>query len=178
MADMTADSRAHEPSEAGLAVALTDRALSRTIGGGLVCACVTACLALIFVLVNDGRLDVRALPQVLVLGVAHLAGIACAAAGLRLQRRLRRLPSTAEDREAGDIATRAAVFVGRVVLIAPFPAVAIGVGCLLWLRPTVVAALSVTVALAIAAQAMIVLHVQRRALVRAAWRTTLTAGGG
>jgi ABC-type uncharacterized transport system permease subunit len=65
-----------------------------------------------------------------------------------------------------------------VVLIAPFPAVAIGVGCLLWLRPTVVAALSVTVALAIAAQAMIVLHVQRRALVRAAWRTTLTAGGG
>jgi hypothetical protein len=41
-----------------------------------------------------------------------------------------------------------------------------------------VAALSVTVALAIAAQAMIVLHVQRRALVRAAWRTTLTAGGG
>ena len=174
---MTAHSSADEPSEAGLAIALTDRALSRTISGGLVCACAAAALALVFVLVNEGRLDVRALPQVLVLGVANLAGIACSADCLRLQRRLRRLPVTAEDRQVGEIATSAATFVGRVVLVAPLVAVAVGAGCLALLRPVVVAALSVTVSLAIAAQAMIVLHVLRRALVRAAWRASLTPDG-
>ncbi len=170
---MTAHGSAHGPSDSGLALALTDRALSRTISGGLVGACAAAALALVFVLVNEGRLDVRALPQVLILGVANLAGIACSARCLRLQRRIRRLPATAADREAGEIASSAATFVGRVVLVAPLLAVAVGAMCLALLRPAVVAALSVTVSLAIAAQAMIVLHVLRRALVRAAWRISL-----
>lgn len=145
-----------------LADALADRALRRagtatTLGGFALGA-----LALIFLLLADGRADVGSLPQVFILGTGQVAGLVL---GLRCQLAARRLTT---DLGSGQLrALTAATLVRRGMVTTALVAGAVALWSLAMLRPFLAAALSVATGSALLAQFMILLHLQRRALLRA-----------
>ena len=145
-----------------LADALADRALRRagtaaTIGGFLLGA-----LALIFLVLAQGRLDETSLPQVLLLGTGQLAGLVL---GVRCQLSARALSG---ERGTGQgRALAAAGLLRRGLLVTGLVAGVVAGWSLLTLRPFTAAALSVAIGSALLSQFVVLLLAQRRGLLRA-----------
>lgn len=149
-----------------LADALADRALRRAGAATTVGGFVLGALALIFLLLAEGRVDAGSLPQVFILGTGQVTGLVL---GLRCQlaaRRLRSEPGAGPSR-----ARTAAGVVRRGMVTMALVAGAVALWSLVVLRPFTAAALSVAIGSALVAQFMILVHLQRRALLRAGARS-------
>lgn len=145
-----------------LADALADRALRRagtaaTVGGFLLGA-----LALVFLVLAQGRLDESSLPQVFILGTGQVAGLVL---GAHCQLSARAL---AAERGAGQQRSLAAAAVVRRTLVTVLlVAGTVAVWSLVTMRPFTAAALSVAIGLALLSQFVVLMVVQRRGLLRA-----------
>lgn len=145
-----------------LADALADRALRRAGSAATIGGFALGALALVFLMLAEGRVDATSLPQVFILGAGQVAGLVL---GLRCQLAARQLaadPGSGQDRAAA-----AADLLRRGLLTVTLVAAAVAVWALVVLRPFTSAALSVAIGSALLAQFMILMHLQRRALLRA-----------
>ncbi len=157
-------------SDPELADALADRALSRAGGSLALGSLALAVLSLVFLLLADGALDARSLPQVIVFGIGELGGLAAAGVCFMLLRRLRRQVDAGSLGSGPDAAEVAQVTVGRLVVGLPVMCGAAAVVLAVTLRPVATAVLSATVAMAIVSQLAVLAAVQRSGLRRAAIR--------
>jgi len=149
----------------GLSDALAARALARVVTGAAAAGFALGLLALVFVLLADGRLDATSLPQVLVLGTGQVVGLVVASAAATRLRAVRAVPGTGPGHASG-----AARTAGRAVVVASVVGVVLAVGSIVVLTPRSASAFSAVLGLALLSQLALVLHVLRRALVRAARR--------
>ena len=158
-----------EPAQASedldLADALAERALGRATSAAAVAGLAMGTLALLFLVMAGGRLDARSLPPLLVLGIGQLAGLVAAAGGVTRLRAVRSVAGTGPGHAAGAAGLLRRLLVGTAVLAAVVAAASV-----VALRPVVTAAFSALLALALLAQFLIVIFVQRRALLRASVR--------
>lgn len=165
-----------EPRELGsqddidLADALADRALGRIASALAVGSLAVAVMALLFVLLADGALDERSLPQVLVLGAGWLVGTVAAVAISRLLMSLRSEVDAGRRGHGPEFAAAAVRWADRVVVGAPVLATVAAAVSVSLERPVVTAVLSAAVALAVVSQLAVLAAVQRRGLRRAAIR--------
>lgn len=148
-----------------LADALAERALGRATAAVAVAGLVMGTLALLFVVMTDGAVDERSLPPLLVLGVGQVAGLVAAGGCATRLRAVRRVPGTGPGHAAG-----AAVLLRQVQLATLALGGLAGLFGVVALRPIVTAAFSAVLALALLSQFVLVLHTQRRGLLRAARR--------
>lgn len=147
----------------GLADALASRALGRLATGSAIAGCALGLLALVFVLLADGRLDATSLPQLLVLGTGQVVGLVVTATAVARLRAVRAAPGTGPGHASG-----AARTVGRAVVVASVVGVVLAGSSIAALTPRSVSAFSAVLALALLSQLALVLHALRQALLRAA----------
>jgi hypothetical protein len=157
-------------SDPETADALADRALSRAGASLAVGSLALAVLSLLFLLLADGALDARSLPQVVVFGIGELGGLAVAAVCFTLPRRPRRQVDAGSLGSGPDAADIAQITVGRLVVGLPVVCGAAAVVLAVTLRPVSTAVLSAAVAMAIASQLAVLAAVQRSGLRKAAIR--------
>ncbi len=158
---------APEPDEVDLADAVAARALQRSANGAAVSAIALGVLATAFLVLAQGRLGPQSLPQVAILGLGQVVGLALA---LRCALRARALSRTDRRGSGPSEAESAARDARRTVLGLTVSTAAIA-GCLLvTLRPFALTALSVVLSVAVLAQLVVVLTTLRRRLLRAARR--------
>jgi hypothetical protein len=162
--------------DADLADALADRALGRIVSALAVGALALAVMALLFVLLADGALDERSLPQVLVLGAGWLVGTVAAVAISRLLMSLRSSVRAGRRGLGPQFAAAAVRWADRVVVGVPVLG-ALAAAVSVWLttrsaptRPVATAVLSAAVGLAVVSQLAVLAAVQRVGLRRAAQR--------
>jgi hypothetical protein len=146
-----------------LADALAERALARTVAAGAGCAVVLGVLALAFVQLAGGRFDATSAPQVAVLAVGQVAGLVVAWTTSRRLRAVRAARGTGPGHASG-----AAVGVGRAVVGVPAVGLLVGAAATVALEPRSTAAFSALLAVALLGQLPLLLHLQGRALRRAA----------
>jgi hypothetical protein len=155
-------------SDAEIADALADRALSRAVSSLAVASFALVVMALLFLVMSGGTLDARSLPQVVLLLTGHLAGVSVAAACLRSLRRLR---VQVDDGSAGSgpAAAGAAVpWLSRLVVGVPLLSVVAVVVLAATVPPLSETVLSGAVGLAVVSQLSVLAAVQRSGLLRAA----------
>lgn len=150
-----------------LADALASRALGRLAIGAATAGSALGLLALVFVLLADGRLDATSLPQLLVLGTGQVTGLVVAATAVGRLRAVRGTPGSGPGHASG-----AARTVGRAVVVAAAVGAVLAAGSIVAVTPRSASALSAVLALALLSQLAVVLHVLRLALGRAARRPT------
>lgn len=148
-----------------VADARADRALAQATATSALVGLALGMLAMTFLLIADGELGEQTLPQLLVLGLGQVAGLVAAAACAVRLRAVRSTPGSGPGHAAG-----AAILLRRVIPTVALMALATAVACVAALSPRATSALSAAVSLALLSQLVLVLHVQRRALDRAARR--------
>lgn len=146
-----------------LADALAERALARTVAASAGCAVVLGVLALAFVQLAGGRFDATSAPQVAVLAVGQVAGLVLAWTTSRRLRAVRDARGTGPGHASG-----AAVTAGRAVVAVPAVGLLVGVVATVALTPRSTAAFSALLAVFLLGQLPLLLHLQRRGLLRAA----------
>ncbi len=156
---------AYTSGDLDLADALAERSLGRATSAAAVAGLAMGTLAILFLVMARGALDARSIPPLLVLGIGQLAGLVAAGGGVTRQRAVRAEPGTGPGHAAGAANLLRRLLVGTGVLAA-----AVGLGSVFALKPLATAAFSALLALALLAQFLLVLFVQRRALLRAALR--------
>ena len=149
--------------ERDLADALAERALARAAGSLAAAAVVLGVLAAVFLVLADGALDVRSLPQVVLLSAGQVVGLALAALALTRLRSVRSVPGGGPS-----AAAVTAAVLDRVVVAVPVGGAVVAVVLVVVLAPRTTAALSAVVGLALLAQLSVLAAVLRRPLRRAA----------
>ncbi len=148
-----------------LADAVAERALGRATAAAAFGGLALGVLALLFLTLEDGGVDARSLPQLLVLGVGQVAGLVAAAASASRLRTVRAVPGTGPGHAAG-----AAALLGRLVVVTSATGLGVAAVGTALVRPVATGAFSAVVALALLSQLVLILHWQRRRLLRAAVR--------
>ena len=149
-----------------LADALADRALRRAGAAATAGGFALGALALVFLLLAGGRMDATSLPQVFILGTGQVAGLVLGTGCQLSARGLAADPGSGQGR-----ASDGARLLRRGMLATALVAAVAAAWALVMLRPLTVSALSVAIGSALLAQFLILLHLQRRALLRAGPRT-------
>jgi hypothetical protein len=143
--------------------AVVERALSRALVGCASVAVGLGLLAVVFLVLSGSRADATTLPVVVLLLVGQLGGLCAAVVCWSLLRGVR-----GAVRTPGAAASSAAEWLGRTSrTVAALGAVA-AVALVVLLEPRGTALLTAVVGAAVLAQAVVVLTVLRRLLVRAA----------
>lgn len=166
---MTGDATPPEAArpDPDLADALADGALGRIVSALAVGALALSVMALLFVLLADGALDERSLPQVLVLGAGWVVGTVAAVAISRLLMSLRSSVRAGHRGRGPESAAAAVRWADRVVVGVPVLG-GLAAAVSVWLtRPVATAVLSAAVGLAVVSQLAVLAAVQRQGLRRA-----------
>lgn len=159
-------SRRPLPDDPELVDAFADRALGRAANAVALGSAALTVMATLFVVLTGGTPGAGSVPQLVILSAGAVVGLTVSAALLHRLRRLRAEVDAGAVGVGPGAAADGAVWLARLVVVAPVVAALAALGVLVSVRPFATAVVSCAVGIAVVSQLAVLGAVQRSSLRR------------